>query len=144
MKETAVIKVNNTAAIRQALSGNNLMDIAKAGSHVIQSNARTYAPVDTGNLKASIQAEPDEQSAMVAWARIGTNVIYARIQEFGGWIKPKTKKMLSWIGSDGKRVFAHAVHIPAQPYLRPAVDNHRNEIVSVVAAMVNTTIERVT
>jgi len=29
---------------------------------------------------------------------------------------------------DGVDVFAKAVHIPARPYLRPAVDGHEDEI----------------
>ena len=38
-------------------------------------------------------------------------------------IFPKKKKVLSWIGSDGKRVFAAwSVGMPARPYMRRALE----------------------
>ena len=143
---TAQVKVlvDNFSAVRSALSGNRLMDIAMSGGRVVQSQARIYAPVDTGNLRESIQAEPDKAGAFSAWVRIGSDAVYAAIQEFGGTIKPKTKKMLSWIGDNGKRIFAHAVQIKAQPYLRPALDNHHPEIMGAVSAGVKMALEKAT
>lgn len=41
---------------------------------------------------------------------------YAAIHQFGGVIRPKTKKYLSWINSKGERVFAKMVTIPARPF----------------------------
>lgn len=64
-------------------------------------------------------------------------VVYAKIHEFGGVITPRTKKYLSWIGEDGKRVFTKKSVIPARPYLRPAVDTHMGEIrQSIISALV--------
>lgn len=69
----------------------------------------------------------------IKWRRIKngvevfTNVIYAAIHEFGGVIKPVTKKMLSF-EIDGKRVFTKRVVIPARAYMRPAVDVLRKDI----------------
>jgi phage gpG-like protein len=54
-------------------------------------------------------------------------VVYGRIHELGGIIKPVVAKMLHFV-IDGVDVFAKAVHIPARPYLRPAVDGHEDEI----------------
>lgn len=64
-------------------------------------------------------------------------VIYAKIHEFGGVITPRTKKFLSWIDPDsGRRIFTKQAVIPARPYLRPAVDEHRDEIhANIVAAI---------
>ena len=62
---------------------------------------------------------------------------YGRIQELGGSIRPVNKKLLSWIDPDtGERVVARAVTLPARPYLRPAVDEHGDEIEEAVAAQV--------
>ena len=52
--------------------------------------------------------------------------------------------MLSWIGEDGKRIFARAVQIHAQPYMRPAVDSHKGEIINAIGAMVVAKLLRVT
>lgn len=60
--------------------------------------AKGYAPVDTGRLRNSISHTADDEAAY-----IGTNVEYAAYQEMG------TSKMA------------------AQPYLRPAVEDHVEE-----------------
>ena len=74
---------------------------------------------------------------------VGSNLIYARIREFGGVILPKRKKFLSWwtteppkgvaswkyskkgvnanIGAAAHRVFAKRVVQKGKPYLSPAV-----------------------
>ena len=59
-------------------------------------------------------------------------MVYARIQELGGIIKPVTAKMLSWVSDTGERIFANAVHIPARPYLRPALDENEKDVVKAV------------
>lgn len=139
-----IYKVNNIAAVRRAMGGDGLMDAAMNGGRVIQSQARINVPVDTGNLRASIMTEPLEQKPTRAVVQIGTDVIYARIQELGGTIKPKTAKMLSWITENGERVFARAVRIKAQPYLRPAVDTQRPQIMSAIAYVINAALQRAT
>lgn len=52
---------------------------------------------------------------------VGTNLIYAAIQEFGGEIYPKNSPYLIF-QVDGEWVYATKVRIPAHPYLRPAFD----------------------
>lgn len=54
---------------------------------------------------------------------------YNRLQEYGGTIVPKNAVMLSWVGEDGVRRFANRVVIPARPYLRPAFDEHKGDII---------------
>lgn len=56
----------------------------------------------------------------------GTNVLYASIHQFGGDIKPKTKKALMFkIG--GRMVMVKKVTMPARPYLGIS-DKNRAEI----------------
>ena len=79
---------------------------------IVEGQAVSLAPVDTGNLKNSIthQVKGDE-------ARIGTNTDYGPYLEFG------TRKM------------------PAQPYLRPAMDKNKNNIQKILADMIGKDIE---
>lgn len=49
-------------------------------------------------------------------ATLSNPMPYAAIHQFGGIIRPKTGKFLSWINSSGERVFARKVTIPARPY----------------------------
>lgn len=65
-----------------------------AGEFVRSAAAREVVAnglVDTGNLAGSIEAKP------VSWnkVRIGTNVVYAAIHEFGGKIKAKNAGALT-------------------------------------------------
>lgn len=64
---------------------------------------------NTGRLKGSIRYEVGSQSVE---AGTSGSIPYAAIHQFGGTIKPKTKKALSF----GGRLFG-AVHMPARPYV---------------------------
>lgn len=63
--------------------------------------AALACPVDTGNLRSSITHTSDEKHAV-----IGTNVEYAPYVEMG------------------HRQYGSGKVVPAQPYLRPALENH--------------------
>ena len=71
-----------------------------AGSVLVQGQATLNTPVDTGNLRSSIDFEVGTDDA-----EIFTPVIYARHVEYG------TSRMA------------------AQPYLRPALDNSKGNII---------------
>jgi phage gpG-like protein len=49
------------------------------------------------------------------FARLSNPTKYSAIHQFGGVIRAKGKA-LSWVGSDGKRIFAKQVNIPARPF----------------------------
>jgi len=68
--------------------------------------------VDKGRLRNSIDYQVDRDSVT-----IGTNLVYAALQNFGGVIKPKNGKALSFVVG-GRRVFVkHAITIPAREFL---------------------------
>ena len=67
--------------------------------------AKKLAPVDTGNLRNSITHTVDEDEPA---AYIGTNVEYAPYQELG------------------------TIHMKAQPFLKPAVNDHANEFPKII------------
>lgn len=50
------------------------------------------------------------------------DVVYARIMELGGTIRPRTAKALAVPLPEGGIALVQSVTIPAQPYLRPAAD----------------------
>jgi phage gpG-like protein len=81
----------------------------------IQTNRLTgprpqYLGVVTGRLRSSITASPTIKSGDTYTAKIGTNVVYARIHEYGG--------------QTGRK---HATTIPARPYMRPAIEDSDNQ-----------------
>jgi phage gpG-like protein len=141
-----IILKNNISAIRGAISGEGLKKAVLAGGHVIEGNAKinvreTFSSKMVGALANSIQVVLSKATETSAEADIGPTVIYGRIQELGGIVKPVTAKMLSWI-DNGIRVFAHLVQIPARPYMRPAVDEHIEQIGEAVSYQIRKDIEK--
>lgn len=125
--------------------GRVIAKAAMAGGYVIEGHAKinvekTFKP-GTGNLAGSIQTvleKSDENSAEVS---VGPTVIYGRIQELGGVIRPVTAKRLYWMGEDGQLRSAMVVVIPPRPYLRPAVDENEGRIWKAVSENLRIEIE---
>jgi len=105
----------------------------------VERSAKQKAPVDTGNLRASIQTVPDG----LAQRLVGTNVEYAPDVEFGTQphvITPTDAEVLRFEGSDGDIVYAQSVdHLgtPAQPFLRPAIREHESDLVENIRAAID-------
>lgn len=119
------------AALSKTAQGESLIETLDAGARVIQANAminanEVFSDKATNTLANSIIVEIEGRGNKAS-ANIGPTVVYGRIHELGGIIKPVVAKMLHFV-IDGVDVFAKAVHIPARPYLRPAVDGHEDEI----------------
>lgn len=87
----------------------------KSAALLVQNDAKEKSPYKTGNLKSSIHIEM-EGSGDETIANVGTNVVYAATQEFG----------------DDSR------NIPAQPYLRPALDENRERIKAEIKRVMET------
>lgn len=82
---------------------------------------------ESGRLSKSVTADPGRSEV-----RVGTNLIYAAIHQFGGTIKPvKGDRLIFSIG--GRTVGARSVTIPARPYLGVDADDR---------AMITRVIER--
>ena len=134
MSSNVKIVFNYTDDVIKSITGKTLEKAALAGGFVIEGNAKinannTFSSKSTGGagLGGSIQTVVEKSQKTYAEVAVGPTVIYGRIHELGGIILPVYAKMLSWV-DNGKRIFAKRVQIPARPYLRPAVDEHENEI----------------
>ena len=134
---TATVKIielsNHFKDALQIASGDNRINALKAGGNVVRNHAKlnimSQGLVDIGTLKGSISVEKDTDTTVA----IGTNIKYGHIHEVGGTIVPRKAKMLSWIDKQtGNRIFAKSVHIPARPYLRPALDENESDIIKAV------------
>lgn len=90
-------------------------DGLEAGARIVETYAKINAPVDTGFLRSSITV--DEVTPMQAI--IAPHTDYAEHVEFG------------------------TVRMAAQPYMRPALDEHEGEIVQAVRDTVAAFVESV-
>lgn len=94
-------------------TSSNFKVLARQGlenaAELVEFSAGRLAPYDRGHLRRSIA-----HKVYTDFAEVGSDVVYARIQEFGGVIKFKTRK--------------GTVTIPPHPYLRPALTENIPEI----------------
>ncbi len=116
------LRVRGSAELRRALERlrgaerrRAQQDGLEAGARVVETYAKLAAPVDTGTLRNSIMLDEVTPERAI----LGPHVDYAEHVEFG------TSRMA------------------AQPYLRPAVDEHEREIVDAIEAAVRGFIEGV-
>jgi HK97 gp10 family phage protein len=127
-KGVKVIKLDDRfKEVIAAASGENIIKALKAGGEVVRNHAKLNIQaqelVDTSNLLNSISVQEGSGSQSDATVEIGTNVEYAAIHEFGGAINQTN----AW----GKGI-VQTIHIPARPYLRPALDENEEDIKAAV------------
>lgn len=131
--------------LEKHVRGGVIAKAAMAGGLTIEGYAKINVTktftARTGNLLNSISTTLEQSSADSAKVSVGPTVIYGRIHELGGVIKPVTAKMLHWVDESGQHHQASAVTIPARPYLRPAVDENTQRIWDAVAANLRIEIE---
>jgi HK97 gp10 family phage protein len=127
-------------AMPEAVCGQNLELALRSGALLIEGPAKDNAPKKTGNLARSIHTET-QVTSNGGEAKIGTDGIYAGIQEFGGTVEAKNVRALHF-QIDGVDVFTWKVEIPAHPYLRPAFDENKERAVREVGDSLGALIKR--
>ena len=110
------IKVDNTDAILKATDEAIYNALETIGNKAAD-YAAELAPVQTGNLKGSMTSEVNQEEKAVY---VGTNVEYAPFVEFG-----HHQEVGRYVPAIGKRLVREFV--PAQPFLKPAIENHMDE-----------------
>ena len=148
MTSKVVVLKNNVKAIRGVVTGAALKSAVMAGGQTLENYAKinvekTFSHKSTGGagLGGSIQTVVSTSTETKAEVDVGPTVIYGRIHEFGGIIRPVTAKFLHFI-IDGIEIFTKLVQIPARPYLRPALDEHKDEIVDAMMYQIKKAIEQ--
>lgn len=105
------IKSEFEAAISRALE--------RCGSEA-EGYAKALAPVDTGNLRNSITHKVVDDEVY-----IGTNNEYAAYVELGTGIHTEGGRQTPWVYKDEEGNWHHTRGQEAQPYLKPAVADHK-------------------
>jgi len=126
------------AATRGAALREALMDGGDKLQEYIQENITGQDLIDIGNLLNKWTVKPDGDTAVL----VGTNVEYAPIHEFGGVIKAKAGGWLRFQTKDGSWHSVKAVHMPARPFVRPAVDEHKGDVSEAVGESLKASIAR--
>jgi HK97 gp10 family phage protein len=98
-------------ALKGAATGDALVQVLEVAGAFIEGRAKMRAPVDTGNLRNSIQTRAQSTGASSAQVTVGTSVDYAAAQEFG----------------------APSRGLPARPYMRQALNDNRDKVEAIIA-----------
>lgn len=129
------------AALSNAARGQALKNALISGALLVANEAKTNAPYLTGNLRRSIHVGGEGVSGNTtgtdiggqkvgkdyAEVQVGTNVEYAARQEFG------------FSGADS---LGRVYHQPAQPYLRPALESTRGEVLREIVGALRALLRR--
>lgn len=128
MSSAATIYVSGDKAVAARLArlraglGPMVGTALTAAAQPCVNRAKQRAPYLTGNLRRSIHFSLTSVSRIGAAGLVGTNVVYARIQELGGTIEAKNGGYLRFRTADGAWHAVKQVTIPPHPYMRPAAD----------------------
>lgn len=106
---------SNVGAVLSATEVAALRALEKMGGKA-ETYAKKLCPVDTGRLRASITHKYAGEGTEL----VGTNVEYAPFVELG-----HDQEVGRYVPAIGKRLVAS--HVEGKPYLRPAVENHKDE-----------------
>lgn len=108
-------------------------DTGNLAAHIFDGVTGRGGSID-GKVWTQTGGKRDEQTSGYAlFVEIGTG-IYGPT---GRPIKPKRAKLLVWRDKSGKLIFARKVRgRRATPFMRPAVDNHRNDLPKVFKRLV--------
>jgi len=107
----------------------------RLGMKMLREEARKFDGVNipkirTGNLRDSISYEIKESGDEIV-GFLGSDALYAKIQEFGGVITASRAKYLVFKTSQGWRKVTQ-VKIPPRPFLKPAIESHKDMFEDIV------------
>lgn len=121
------------------LRGAPFQDAMRQVTLVVTADAKRFAPVDTGRLRASITPEV-RQEGTTTMGIVGTNVVYAAAMELGSRPHmPPVKALEVWARRHGVSALTVALKIKAKGtkprfYLRNALDKNERLIVERLGA----------
>ena len=115
------IFVDNSKEFFSAFNGAIAKALERCGMQA-ESYAKDLAPVDTGNLRNSISHRVDMSDKK---AVVGTNNEYAAYVELGTGKYADGGRKDPWVYQDTEGNWHHTNGQRAQPYLKPAVADHK-------------------
>jgi len=115
------IFIDNSKTVLEKFQAACLRALDRCGKQA-EGYAKDLTPVDTGNLRNSISHKVDPEEPAVY---IGTNVEYAAYVELGTGKYTQGGRPDPWVYQDDNGNWHHTHGQRAQPYLKPAVADHK-------------------
>ena len=117
-------KVNTLIALAPEKTKAMLKKSLNQSSLFVQNDAKKLAPYNKGQLRRSITRKVHGYD----YAEIGTDLVYARIQEEGGTIKAKNKPYLHFKTKSGRWVKVKSVTIKGKKYMEKAITQNTAKV----------------
>lgn len=122
------IFIDNSKVVKKRLEEAFLKALERCGMQA-EGYAKDLVPVDTGNLRNSISHRVDEKEKVVY---IGTNSEYGAYVELGTGKYYKGGRQDPWVYQDEEGRWHHTNGQRAQPYLKPAVADHKQTYKNII------------
>lgn len=119
---TATFKpTGNLSRFCEDVIRNAVHSAVEGGCALIEAPAKEYCPVDTGALQSSISTTVEDLDSGVRGS-VGPHMDYAAFVEFG------TGERGAASPGAGTGPYGSRPGMPAQPYMRPALDENRDNV----------------
>lgn len=120
--------IDNSQTVKRAFEEACLRALERCGMQA-EGYAKDLVPVETGNLRNSISHRVDEKEKVVY---IGTNSEYGAYVELGTGKYYKGGRQDPWVYQDEEGRWHHTNGQRAQPYLKPAVADHKQTYKNII------------
>lgn len=120
--------IDNSKIIKKELEEAFLKALERCGMQA-EGYAKDLVPVDTSNLRNRISHRVDEKEKVVY---IGTNSEYGAYVELGTGKYYKGGRQDPWVYQDEEGRWHHTNGQRAQPYLKPAVADHKQTYKNII------------
>lgn len=105
--------IDGLEALKARVIDATIQATQKGGQAIVaatRETAKSSFKHPTGQLASSITSTGVQAGGGYSWSvRVSPHTVYAGMRERGGTITATRAKALSWIGDDGRRVFARSV-----------------------------------
>lgn len=118
----------------QILDGRALEQVLMQACLIVENEAKRMAPVDTGVLRNSIRSEVSTSGSIGGEGVVGTNEEYAPYVELGTGLYATNGdgRQTPWSYQDDDGNWHTTIGQHPQPFLRPALELHRQEIINFI------------
>lgn len=128
MSNESVEFIDNSPQVKAAIREALLRALERCGQQA-EGYAKDLVPVDTGDLRNSIGHKVDPSECAVY---VGTNSEYGPYVELGTGIHYPGGRQTPWAYKDEEGNWHHTRGQQPQPYLKPAVTNHKQTYRNIV------------
>ena len=119
--------------LEKIAEGHGLLNGLQKACALVETEAKKKAPKDKGDLRRSITSEVYENSDTLE-GKVFTPLEYAPYVEYGTGLFAESggRKDVPWHYKDDKGEWHSTSGQPPQPFMRPALDENREEILRLI------------